>query len=169
MSTLPDAEPLIEQLGAALQNLLKTRGVDQPLMVGIRTGGLWVADRLATLLGLQDPVGALDIGFHRDDFDERGLPAGIRPTHINGGVDDRVVVLVDDVLHSGRTVRAAINALFEYGRPSAILLVVLADRGGRQLPIQPDLAAHTLDLPAGTRLKLSGPDPLSWALREPGA
>jgi pyrimidine operon attenuation protein/uracil phosphoribosyltransferase len=167
MTTLPDPRPLIDQLIKELGTLLAEGGREDPLLIGILTGGLWVAEQLADGLGMDaSGVGVLDIGFHRDDFDARGLPAGIQPTRLAGVVEGRHVILVDDVLQSGRTARAAINALFEYGRPGSITLAVLIDRGDRQLPIQPDLIGGTLDIPSHQKLKLSGPEPLVLALQE---
>jgi len=166
MSSLPDPDTLIESLADELAGLAAEEDGSSPIMVGIRTGGFWVAERLAHRLELSEPVSALDIGFHRDDYDARGLPNQIQPSHIESVLEDRLVVLVDDVLHSGRTVRAAINALFEYGRPRRIVLAVLLDRGGRDLPIQPDFTGASIEMPATQRIKLSGPDPLGWQLRE---
>jgi pyrimidine operon attenuation protein/uracil phosphoribosyltransferase len=169
-SKLPAVDPLIDTLCQRLQEQLKQRGAKKPQIVGVHTGGFWVAERLAAMLGIGGPIGAIDIGFHRDDFDERGLRRPTGPTQIEGIVEARTVVLVDDVLHTGRTVRAAINAIFEYGRPTDILLAALVSRGGRQLPIQADAIGVELDLPAGQRLKLTGPDPMVLTLRgEPHA
>jgi pyrimidine operon attenuation protein/uracil phosphoribosyltransferase len=163
---LPAVEPLIETLHRHLQEQLSIRGAGQPRVVGVHTGGYWVAERLATMMGIDEPIGAIDIGFHRDDFDERGLRKPSGPTRLDGIVEGRSVVLVDDVLHTGRTIRAAINAIFEYGRPANILLASLISRSGRQLPIQADALGAELDLPEDQRLKLLGPDPLSLSLQE---
>ena len=160
---LPAVDSLIHTLHQRLQTQLKLLDTPPPQVVGVHTGGFWVAERLAKMMGIEAP-GAIDIGFHRDDFDERGLRRPTGPTRLEGIVEARTVVLVDDVLHTGRTIRAAINAIFEYGRPTHILLAALVSRSGRQLPIQADAVGVELDLPANQRLKLSGPEPLTLRL-----
>jgi len=162
---LPAVEPLLETLCQSLTELLEPAAVESARIVGVHTGGYWVAERLAEMLALSGPIGAIDIGFHRDDFDARGLPKPSGPTRLEGLVDGHSIILVDDVLHTGRTIRAAINAIFEYGRPGRILLATLVTRTGRQLPIQADAVGVNLDLPAEQRLKLSGPEPLKLALQ----
>ena len=144
-SRLPDAEAHCVELAAQIQPALQA----DTTLVGIHSGGAWIARRVHQLLGLPGEIGLLDVSFYRDDFGQRGLHPQVRPTQIPFAVDDRTLVLIDDVLFTGRTTRAAINELFDYGRPRRIQLAVLADRGGRQLPIQPDfcvwrpkLAAH---------------------------
>jgi pyrimidine operon attenuation protein/uracil phosphoribosyltransferase len=164
-NNLPQVEPLIETLCQNLSGELERRQSTRPQVVGIHTGGFWIAERVADLMGLEQAIGSIDIGFHRDDFDERGLRQPTGPTRLEGIVEARTVILVDDVLHTGRTIRAAINAIFEYGRPTNIVLAVLVSRSGRQLPIQADAIGVQLDLPAGQRLKLSGPDPLLLTLQ----
>jgi pyrimidine operon attenuation protein/uracil phosphoribosyltransferase len=136
------------------------RGVERPLMIGIHTGGVWVAERLHALLGLPDPLGQLDISFYRDDFTRIGLHPQVRPSHLPVAVDDRHICLVDDVLQSGRTIRAALNVLFDYGRPASVLLAILADRDGRELPINPDVVGLAARLGPDEQIKLTGPDPL---------
>jgi len=125
MSVLPEPESLLNTLAEGLQSELSARRIDDPVLVGVLTGGLWVAEHLAEKLGSSTTVGAVDIGFHRDDFASRGIPTTIQPSRLTGIVEGRQVVLVDDVLHSGRTARAAINALFEYGRPAGDLLATV--------------------------------------------
>jgi pyrimidine operon attenuation protein/uracil phosphoribosyltransferase len=124
-------------------------------LIGIHTGGVWLAERLRTELGLAEPVGVLDISFYRDDFSRNGLNPSVRPSQIPFDVTDHRLLLVDDVLYTGRTVRAAMNELFDYGRPSRIDLAVLIDRGGRELPIAPDVAGRTIELPADVHVVLS--------------
>ncbi len=145
------AQGLRTQLGAALHDAV---------MVGIQTGGYWVAERLHRELGLQAPLGSLSTRLYRDDFNRIGLHPKISPSNLSAPVAGRCVILVDDVLYTGRTIRAAMNELFDYGRPAAIRLAVLVDRGGHELPIAADVAGTTLELPAGRHVKLSGPDPL---------
>jgi len=136
------------------------RGIKSPLMIGIHTGGVWIAERLHALLGLPDPLGQLDISFYRDDFTRIGLHPQVRPSHLPVAVDDRHICLVDDVLQSGRTIRAALNVLFDYGRPASVLLAILADRDGRELPINPDVVGLAVRLGPDDQIKLTGPDPL---------
>jgi pyrimidine operon attenuation protein/uracil phosphoribosyltransferase len=130
---LPDAEHLLEKLAASLRSDL---GPDHAL-VGIHTGGVWVAQRLHAMLGLKRPVGTIDVSFYRDDYRKKGLAPGVRPSEIPFEVEDAHIVLVDDVLYTGRTIRAAMNEIFDYGRPTSIQLAALVDRGERQLPICP--------------------------------
>ena len=131
LTTLPDAEAQC----IALAELIRPRLLPDTLLVGIHSGGVWVARRLAQLLGLPEQIGLIDVSFYRDDFGEKGLHPQVKPTSIPFDVDGRPLILVDDVLYTGRTTRAAINELFDYGRPASIRLAVLADRGGRELPI----------------------------------
>lgn len=165
MTDLPPATELYQQFETAVRERLQADGVDRPLVVGIHTGGAWLAQRLHRALGITEPLGTLDISFYRDDFSTGGLHPQVRPSSLSGDIDGRTVLLVDDVLYSGRTVRAALNELFDYGRPERVLLAVLVDRGGRQLPIATDICALRLDLPAGQHVKLRGPDPLQLELK----
>jgi pyrimidine operon attenuation protein/uracil phosphoribosyltransferase len=147
---LPDAEKLCEQLAAELRPNLTPKSA----MIGLYTGGAWLAERLHKQLGIAQPLGLMDIAFYRDDYAARGLKHDPKRTRIAFDVNGAELLLVDDVLYSGRTVRAAMNELFDYGRPASISLVVLADRGGRQLPICPQHCGAKLDVPAGMRLAL---------------
>ena len=150
MTKLPDAESLCEQLIAQLRPRLGPKSA----MVGLYTGGAWLAERLHQLLAMQTPLGLMDIAFYRDDYAARGLKHDPKRTKIPFDVNGRELLLVDDVLYSGRTVRAAMNELFDYGRPASISLVVLADRGGRQLPICAQHCGARVEVPAGMRLTL---------------
>jgi pyrimidine operon attenuation protein/uracil phosphoribosyltransferase len=158
-----DIETVIERMATDLRAELTTRGIDTPLMVGIHTGGVWVAERLHRLLQLPDKLGRLDISFYRDDFTRIGLNPVVKPSQLPA-VDGRHIVLVDDVLQTGRTIRAALNELFDYGRPASVMLAVLAERGGRELPIEPAVTGLRPQLQAGQHLKLTGPDPLGLAI-----
>jgi pyrimidine operon attenuation protein/uracil phosphoribosyltransferase len=161
MTREPDVASLLEAMTITLRAALDRRNVQDPAMVGIHTGGLWVAQRLHGLLALKQPLGALDISFYRDDFTRIGLHPQVKPSHIPFGVDDRHIVLVDDVLQTGRTVRAALNEIFDYGRPAAVILAVLVDRGERELPIQADAVGAGMTLGPGEQVKLNGPEPLT--------
>jgi len=158
-STLPSIEQLLERMQV---QLAQWPGLDtnQTRMVGIRTGGLWLARVLHHRLGLRQPLGALDISFYRDDFSRIGLNPTVQPSHLPWSVDDGHLILVDDILYTGRTIRAAMNALFDYGRPASITLAIAVDRGGRELPIQADVLGCRLELDPGEQVKLCGPDPL---------
>jgi pyrimidine operon attenuation protein/uracil phosphoribosyltransferase len=147
-----DAEALYQALFQSIQAGLAQAG--QPAIVGIYSGGAWLAERLAADLKLTDHLGFIDVSFHRDDYAEKGLPAEVKTTQIPFDVNGATIVLVDDVLYTGRTTRAAINELFDYGRPARIMLATLVDRGGRELPIAADFVAHTLALPAEQKLAL---------------
>jgi pyrimidine operon attenuation protein/uracil phosphoribosyltransferase len=153
-------------MGDDLTELLHSRRVRNPLMIGIHTGGVWIAQRLHQALGLTDPLGQLDISFYRDDFTRIGMHPQVRPSHLPVPVDDRHVVLVDDVLQTGRTIRAALNVLFDYGRPASVMLAILAERDGRELPIEPDVVGLRAHLLAGQQIKLNGPEPLELVLGE---
>jgi pyrimidine operon attenuation protein/uracil phosphoribosyltransferase len=150
MSKLPDAELLLPRLAAELKPLIKPATA----MIGLYTGGAWLAERLHLLLGLKQPLGLMDIAFYRDDYSKQGLKHDPKRTKIPFDVEGRDLLLVDDVLYTGRTVRAAMNELFDYGRPRSIALVVLADRGGRQLPIEAQHFGAKIDVPEGSRLRL---------------
>ena len=150
MQKLPDAEKLCEQLAAELRPRLGPKSA----IIGLYTGGAWLAERLHQLLGMQTPLGLMDIAFYRDDYAARGLKHDPKRTKIPFDVNGSDLLLVDDVLYSGRTVRAAMNELFDYGRPATISLVVLADRGGRELPICAQHCGANVDVPADMRLRL---------------
>jgi pyrimidine operon attenuation protein/uracil phosphoribosyltransferase len=147
---LPDAEVL---LGALAEQMRSALGKDVGL-IGIHTGGVWLAERLHDALGLAVPLATLDVNFYRDDFEQRGLRSQVRPSTIPFEVDGRELVLVDDVLYTGRTIRAAMNELFDYGRPAAIRLATLIDRGGRELPIAPQFVGARLDVAPDQNVEL---------------
>lgn len=138
----------------------------QPVMVGIHTGGAWVAERLHRQLRLADPLGTLDISFYRDDFSRIGMHPEVKTSHLPVSLDGRHVILVDDVLHTGRTIRAALNEIFDFGRPASVTLAVLIVRDGRELPLQPDIVGATLSLAPKEHLKLTGPEPLGIKIME---
>ncbi|MDK2779440.1 MAG: bifunctional pyr operon transcriptional regulator/uracil phosphoribosyltransferase PyrR [Pseudomonadota bacterium] len=162
--TLPDIEQTCLELGDRLEAYLAHNNLEQPLLVGIRTGGVWVADRLQEKLQSADGVSSLDISFYRDDFTRHGLHPQVTGSELPDSIEDRHIVLIDDVIMSGRTIRAAMNELFDYGRPASITLVSLLDIGRRELPIQPDLCGARLELEDGQLVKLSGPQPLQLTL-----
>ncbi len=167
MNPLPDADALI----AALVVKLKPVITPETGMIGIVTGGAWLAERLHRELGLKVPLGRLDISFYRDDFSSSGLNASVKPSQVPFSVDDREILLVDDVLYTGRTTRAALNEIFDYGRPQSVRLVVLADRDERQLPIAAQFVGGVIKVPAGMKLQLErdAAGKLSLGLKKPRA
>jgi pyrimidine operon attenuation protein/uracil phosphoribosyltransferase len=146
-----DAEALYGELLAAVRALVQPGSV----LVGIWRGGAWLAERLHRDLELAGEHGVITSALHRDDFSSRGLAASADPTRLPFEVEGRHIVLVDDVLHTGRTIRAVINELYDFGRPASVALVVLVDRGGRELPICAACSAARVTLPAGQRLRLA--------------
>lgn len=159
---LPDAETQCRQLADLIRPHLHRR----PALIGIFSGGAWIAERLKELLGLPEDIGLIDVSFYRDDFSEKGLRPQVKPTLIPFDVEGRHLILVDDVLYTGRTTRAALNELFDYGRPASVALAVLADRGGRELPIGAAYCIWEVPLSDGENLALCKLDDgrLSWEL-----
>lgn len=151
---LPDAEKLFTHL----VNMIQPDVNENIALVGVRTGGVWLAQRLHQKLGLTLPLGVLDISFYRDDFDRIGLHPKVKPSEIPFEVADSHIILVDDILYTGRTIRAAINELFDYGRPASIRLAILVDRGERELPIAAQYIGTKLALPRGKMLNLQQGD-----------
>lgn len=148
--TLPEPNALIDSLAAQLAPVMKT----DCALIGIHTGGVWLRDEIIQRLGGDHLLGELDVSFYRDDFAQSGLHAEVKPSRIPFDIEGRTVILFDDVLYTGRTVRAAINLLFDYGRPASIRLVVLIDRGGRELPVCADYTGLRLDLPTNEHIDL---------------
>ena len=162
---LPDTAVLIPEIARKLQTHLKAQQIDNPRYVGIHTGGVWVAHALLKELGCEDPLGILNVSFYRDDFSRRGLHPQVRPSQLPFDIENQHLVLIDDVLMSGRTIRAALNELFDYGRPASVTLVCLLDLNARELPIRPDIVGATLSLEQNQRVKLTGPEPLAIEMR----
>jgi pyrimidine operon attenuation protein/uracil phosphoribosyltransferase len=159
---LPDAEAQVRQLA----DLIRPQLHRQPALVGIYSGGAWIAERLKELLGLPEDIGLIDVSFYRDDFAAKGLHPQVKPTVIPFDVEGRHLILVDDVLYTGRTTRAALNELFDYGRPASVEMAVLADRGGRELPIGATYCMWDVVLSDGQSLVLGKQDDgqLVWRL-----
>lgn len=156
-----DAESLYAQLRQGVRALLADGTRPDAALVGIWSGGAWLAERLQRDLGLpggDKGHGVISSTLHRDDFNARGLTSGTDPTQLPFDIEGRHIVLVDDVLHTGRTIRAVVNELYDFGRPASVTLAVLVDRGGRELPIAAAFAAAKLALPAGRRLRLARAD-----------
>jgi pyrimidine operon attenuation protein/uracil phosphoribosyltransferase len=155
----PSVESLIEKLTQALTPCFSAPE-SQPVIVGIETGGVWIAEQLHQRIAPNTELGRLNISFYRDDFTRKGLHPTVKPSSLPTDIDNKTIILVDDVLQSGRTVRAAMNEIFDYGRPKKILLVILIDRGEREIPIQADFVGATMQLDSGSHIKLEGPEPL---------
>ncbi|MDP2418213.1 MAG: bifunctional pyr operon transcriptional regulator/uracil phosphoribosyltransferase PyrR [Hydrogenophaga sp.] len=164
-----DAEALYTELLKAVKKRIETW--PQPLyLVGITSGGAWLAQRMQHDMGLAGPAGVISSSMHRDDFAQRGLALSaqtVLPFDVNGAH----VLLVDDVLYTGRTLRAVINELYDYGRPASVKLAVLVDRGGRELPMAADVCATTVELPGGQTLELDRDESgrMSFVLESKGA
>jgi len=148
-----DAEQLYKELLAGVKQLIAA--TPEPVyLAGITSGGAWLAERLQRDLGLDGDAGVISSAMHRDDFAQRGLAVSAQ-TVLPFDVEGAHVILIDDVLYTGRTLRAVINELFDYGRPASVQLAVLTDRGGRELPIEARVCAATVTVPAGQRLELA--------------
>ena len=148
---LPDVDQLIREMAEKIAANLN----EDSALVGIHSGGAWLAKRLQELLGPEIPLGTLDITFYRDDFSRMGLHPEVKPSKIDFPVDGARIILIDDVLYTGRTVRAAMNELFDYGRPASIELAVLIDRGGRELPVAPQYVGANLKLAQHQNIQLN--------------
>jgi pyrimidine operon attenuation protein/uracil phosphoribosyltransferase len=161
-----DAEALYALLREGVRKLV----ADGTQLIGIWSGGAWLAARLHADLGLPGRPGVISSALHRDDFNARGMNAGADATQLPFEIDGARILLIDDVLFTGRTVRAVINELFDFGRPASVHLAVLVDRDGRELPIEPLFAAARVALPATHRLSLAqsadGAGPYSFSLRD---
>ncbi|HSP01219.1 MAG TPA: bifunctional pyr operon transcriptional regulator/uracil phosphoribosyltransferase PyrR [Thioalkalivibrio sp.] len=155
-----DIQALLDHMAEALKQRLSARGTPDPVMVGIHTGGVWVAEALHRRLALRQPLGQLDISFYRDDFSRIGMHPQVKPSSLPFSVDDRHIILVDDVLFTGRTIRAALNEIFDFGRPASVTLTTLVERDGRELPIEAQVVGQHLSLRPDQQVKLRGPDPL---------
>jgi len=151
MTQLPDAEAAL----AALAERMRPAVAFDAAFVGIYSGGAWIAQRLGRLIPGEHPVGFIDVSFYRDDYARTGLKSGAKRSQLPFNVDGATIILVDDVLYTGRSVRAAINELFDYGRPACIELAVLVDRGGRELPVEPTYCGARLDVARDLSVVLS--------------
>ncbi|MCI0654882.1 MAG: bifunctional pyr operon transcriptional regulator/uracil phosphoribosyltransferase PyrR [Methylococcaceae bacterium] len=160
-----NTEVAITTLARSLSIVIQERQLVDPLMIGIHTGGAWIAAELHRRLGIREPLGLLDISFYRDDFSRIGVNPEIRPSSLPFDVEGRQLLLIDDVLYTGRTIRAALNEIFDYGRPDCVVLGVLMERDGREVPIQADCAGSRISLKKNQRIELTGPDLLRMAIR----
>lgn len=160
-----DLTTLINTLENQVKTAVQARQLHDPLMIGIRSGGVWIAEQLHQRLAIQEPLGLLDISFYRDDFSQIGVNPNVKPSQLPSTIEGRDIILVDDVFYTGRTIRAALNEIFDYGRPRQVLLAVLIERDGKQIPISPDCVGASITLNAKQRIKLTGPEPLAIELQ----
>jgi pyrimidine operon attenuation protein/uracil phosphoribosyltransferase len=163
-----DINILLENMAGSIRSHCDARTYKNPLMIGIQRGGVWVAAQLHRKLKLKDSLGELNIAFYRDDFSKIGIHPEVRPSKLSTNLDDRHVILIDDVLYTGRTIRAAMNEIFDYGRPASITLAILIERSGRELPVHADIIGKTITLKEGEHVKLSGPEPLALEIKKSG-
>lgn len=161
MMPLPDAEALF----AALARKVRAAVSPDTALVGIYTGGVWLAQRLQRELELATPVGTMDVSFYRDDFEKIGLHKNVKRTDLPFEVEGRDILLLDDVLYTGRTIRAALNELFDYGRPARVRLAALIDRGGRELPIAAEFVGAEYPLPSSQSIELIMDDGGKFSLK----
>ena len=159
-NALPDAEALFADLKAQMASSIAFNAK----LVGVFSGGAWLADRLKAELDGEHEVGYIDVSFYRDDLSTSGLKNNVRSTHIPFSVEGAHIVIVDDVLFTGRSIRAAVNTLFDYGRPASVQLAVLVDRGGRELPIAADYVGVPLIVATDLMLTLSKNNDGTFAL-----
>lgn len=157
---------LLDKMEQSLRRKIDASGINNPSMVGIHTGGVWIAEKLHQRLGLTEPLGVLNISFYRDDFSQIGMHPQVEPSQLPSVVEGRDIVLIDDVLYTGRTIRAALNEIFDYGRPNRVLLAVLINRNGHEVPIQADCVGENIMLRSNQRIKLVGPDPLTLIIKD---
>jgi pyrimidine operon attenuation protein / uracil phosphoribosyltransferase len=155
-----DIPCLLDTLELQIKEQLILRNIKNPVMIGIHNGGVWVAKHLHQRLAIEETLGVMDISFYRDDFSQIGMHPQVQPSHIPVSLEGRDIILIDDVFYTGRTSRAALNEIFDFGRPRQVLLAVLIERNGRQIPLRPDCSGTYLTLPQGVRIKLTGPEPL---------
>ena len=159
---VPEPELLIRAMAESLMAVLPA----DPILIGIHTGGAWIARELHTQLGLATPLGSININFYRDDFSRIGLHPQVSASEIPADIEGQSLILVDDVLQTGRTVRAALNEIFSYGRPDTVRLAVMVDRDGRELPIQPDIVGTRMTLEPYEHIKLIGPQQFKLVVGE---
>jgi pyrimidine operon attenuation protein/uracil phosphoribosyltransferase len=156
---------LLDTLEEQLRATLNHRKLTDPLMIGIHRGGVWVAEQMHQRLGLSNPLGLLDISFYRDDFSQLGINPFVKPSQLPKDIESRDIILIDDVFYTGRTIRAALNEIFDYGRPNQVILGILIERDGQQIPLKPDCIGVNIKLQPGERIKLTGPNPLAITIQ----
>ncbi|MEC9247640.1 MAG: bifunctional pyr operon transcriptional regulator/uracil phosphoribosyltransferase PyrR [Pseudomonadota bacterium] len=159
---------ILASLSSKLKDYVLDKKISNPALIGIRRGGVWIGQILRQVCFPSSDLGELNIAYYRDDFSEIGLHPTVEPSVLPFDIDDRDVILFDDILYTGRTVRAAMNEIFDYGRPKSVILVVLLDRGGRELPIKPDLCGIKVELSSDYHVKLVNEDAMRLKVFERG-
>lgn len=157
-------DELITTMGNELVNKLNSNKRKGIKVIGIKKGGVWIADKICDMLNIPESPGQLNIAYYRDDFNKIGLHPKVEPSKLNFEVDNQHIILVDDVIFTGRTIRAAMNEIFDFGRPQSITLVCLIDRDKRELPVNPDILGLKVFIPSEKDIKLIGPHPLRLEL-----
>ncbi len=155
---------LIDTMGHELIKKQNQNQRKRSKVIGIKTGGVWIADIICKMLGISEGPGQLNIAYYRDDFDTIGLHPKVEPSRLNFEINNQHIILVDDVIFTGRTIRAAMNEIFDFGRPQSITLMCLIDRDKRELPINPDILGLKVFIPNEKDIKLTGPSPLKLEL-----
>ena len=158
--TLPNPETLLSDISTQIKAQIESHGTTNCALVGIHSGGVWLMDRVLKSLKSEtgnDAIlnGTLDAAMYRDDYNQRGLKAELKPANISFDITDKHIILIDDIFYTGRTTRAAMNELFDYGRPASVTLAVLINRGGAQLPIAPQIVGANIVLNTDESLQLS--------------
>ena len=153
-----DVDALLAQMSKDLGDIIEKNNIEAPVMVGIHSAGVWVAEHLHQALNIEEPLGKLNINFYRDDFSRIGLHPQIEPSELPFSLENKHIILVDDVLYTGRTIRAAMNELFDFGRPASITLAVLIDRGNRELPINANVIGFSTDMARDCYFKITNDD-----------
>ena len=159
---------LLLKIKNSLRDYLSQNHITEPILIGVHTGGAWIADWLQKNMDFEGKAASLNISFYRDDFSKVGVNPRVEPTIMPISVDNKHIILVDDVLFTGRTTRAAINEIFDFGRPLSVTLVVLVERNGKELPISADIVGEKLELENNKNIKLSGPEPLILEITNKG-
>ena len=153
-----NVDELLTKMSQELSDSVIKNSPEAPVMVGIHSAGVWVAEKLHELLNIEEPLGKLNISFYRDDFSRIGLHPQIKPSKLPFSLENKHIILVDDVLYTGRTIRAAMNELFDFGRPASITLAVLIDRGHRELPIEAQVVGFKQEMTPESYFQLSKTD-----------
>ena len=160
-----DIKNCLDNMAKELDALLTGNKRTDVVMIGIQTGGVWIARQLIKRMGIETPLGELNIAFYRDDFSQIGLHPRVSPSSLPFDVENRHIILVDDVIHTGRTIRAALNEIFDFGRPASVTLVVLIERSGQELPISANIVGKRISLKSNEHVKLCGPEPLALEIK----
>ncbi len=155
---------VIDGMAQKTRALAEQRNLENLAIIGIRTGGVLVAEALHKKLGVDDPLGTLDIAFYRDDFSQIGLNPEVKPSQISFDIDGRHILLVDDVIHTGRTIRAALNEIFDYGRPASVTLAALVDRVGSEVAVHGVFVGGVVTLTSSDLIILTGEDDMELVI-----